>query len=170
MRKLASIKRMAMKVLNCGEGKLWMDPNELESIMAADSYDRVRELIADNVIIKRDDKVNSRANAEKRAEARKKGRHMGKGSRKGTKNARCSKKTIWIKTIRSIRETLKEMKENGELNSDEYHRYRQHAKGNMFKLNKNTMIDQINRKKQEQLRLAELEKQAQAIRMGNKQN
>ena len=165
MRKLASIKRIARNVLNCGKHKLWFDPNEYENIMEADTVQKVRELIEEEAIVKKDDKYNSRAGARARAIAKKKGRHMGLGSRKGTKNARLPKKTIWIKTLRSMRATLKEMKVKGELNSEEYHMYRQQAKGNMFKLNKNTMISHINKKKQEELRMAEIERQAAALKM-----
>ncbi|KAL6121989.1 RpL19 [Nucleospora cyclopteri] len=166
MRKLASVKRMAKNVLNCGRNKLWIDPNEYEKVLAVDTIQGVQELIEEGSISKRPDKINSKAKARKRAEAKRKGRHMGFGSRKGTKNARLPAKTIWIKTIRSMRTVLKEMKVNGELNSEEYHKYRQQAKGNMFKLNKNTMVDHINKKKAEAQRLAELERQAAALKMG----
>ena len=166
MRKLASVQRMAKKVLRCGQSKLWFDPNEYESVLAADSIEKVKNLIEDGTIIKKNDKVNSRANARDRKEAKSKGRHMGNGSRKGTKNARLPKKTIWIKTLRSMRSILRDMKNKGELTSEEYQKYRRQAKGNMFKLNKNTMIEHINRKKQEAIRLAELELQAAALKMG----
>lgn len=159
---------MASRILKCGVNKLWFDPNEHEKILSAVSIQQVKDLIAEDLILKKDDKVNSRAHARKRAEAKNKGRHMGLGSRKGTKNARLPQKDIWIKTIRSMRATLKEMKNKGELTSEEYHMYRQQAKGNMFKLNKNTMVDHIAKKKQEALRLAELEKQAAALKVTQK--
>lgn len=168
MRKLASVQRMAKNVLSCGRNKLWLDPNEHETILAADSIQKVKDLIETGAIVKKNDKVNSKAKALARAEAKRKGRHMGLGSRKGTKNARLSQKTIWVKTIRSMRTTLKDMKEKGELTATEYHMYRMQAKGNMFKLNKNTMVGHIVKKKQEATRLAELEKQAAALRMANK--
>lgn len=165
MRKLASIERMASRIMKCGTNKLWFDPNEYEKIMAAQTIQQVKDLIAEDLILKKDDKVNSRAKAEKRLVAKNKGRHMGAGSKKGTKNARLPQKTIWIKTIRSMRAVLLEMKNKGELSSEDYHMWRQQAKGNQFKLNKNTMIDTIAKKKQEQTRLAELEKQAAALKM-----
>ena len=65
-----------------------------------------------------------------------------------------------------MRSILRDMKNKGELTSEEYQKYRRQAKGNMFKLNKNTMIEHINRKKQEAIRLAELERQAAALKMG----
>ncbi|EED43188.1 LSU ribosomal protein L19E, partial [Enterocytozoon bieneusi H348] len=114
---------MAKKVLRCGQSKLWFDPNEYESVLAADSIEKVKNLIEDGTIIKKNDKVNSRANARDRKEAKSKGRHMGNGSRKGTKNARLPKKTIWIKTLRSMRSILRDMKNKGELTSEEYQKY-----------------------------------------------
>ncbi|CAG2103811.1 unnamed protein product [Medioppia subpectinata] len=169
MRKLASIKRLAKNLLVCGEGKLWIDPNENEKVMAASTYHQVRELIQEGIIVKREDKINSLAKARARALAKSKGRHMGYGSRKGTKNARLSSKVIWMKTIRSMREELKEMKLKGELTSDEYRQYKQQAKGNMFKLNKNNMIEHIYKKKAEAERMAELQRQASALNMSREQ-
>ncbi len=167
MKKFASIRRMSMKILETGQSKIWFNPNEREKIMAADTLQRIRELVDEGVIVKKLDKVNSRANARKREIAKNKGRHMGKGSKKGTKNARLPKKTVWMKTLRSKRSTLKEMKNAGELNSEEYHSYRQMAKGNQFRLNKKVMLTYIEKKKDEQKRLDELRAKAEAMQVRN---
>ncbi|EED41776.1 LSU ribosomal protein L19E, partial [Enterocytozoon bieneusi H348] len=49
---------MAKKVLRCGQSKLWFDPNEYESVLAADSIEKVKNLIEDGTIIKKNDKVS----------------------------------------------------------------------------------------------------------------
>lgn len=168
MRKVASIQRMARKVLRCGRNKLWIDPNEKERVSAVQSYEEVRALITDNVIIRRRDKHNSRAHARKLAEGKKKGRRMGPGRKKGTKEARLSSRTIWMKKIRSMRAALKDLKERGELAGEQYRQYYVQAKGNLFK-NKNVMVDTIMKKRAEAERLKDLGLQAKALKM-NKTN
>lgn len=164
MRKVASVQRMARRLLKCGRNKLWIDPNEKEKVAAVQNYEQVKALVAENVIIKRRDKINSKAHAKKLAEGRAKGRRMGLGKRKGTKEARLSSKTIWMKNIRSMRSALKDLKQKGELAGQEYRQYYVKAKGNLFK-NKNVMIDSIMKKKSEVERLKELGLQAEALKM-----
>lgn len=164
MRKVASVQRMARRLLSCGRNKLWIDPKEKERVAAVQNYEQVKQLVADNIIIRRKDKVNSRAHARKLAEGRAKGRRMGLGKRKGTKEARLSSKTIWMKTIRSMRATLKEMKNKGELVGEEYRKCYVQAKGNLFK-NKNVMVDVINKRKADAARMKELGLQAEALKM-----
>jgi len=156
---------MARRLLTCGRNKLWIDPNEKERVAAAQNYEHVKQLVEDNIIIRRRDKVNSRAHARELAEGRTKGRRMGLGKRKGTKKARLSPKDIWMKNIRSMRATLKELKRNGELAGEEYRMYYVQAKGNLFK-NKNIMMDAIRKRKTEISRLKELGIQAEALKMG----
>jgi large subunit ribosomal protein L19e len=164
MRKVASVQRMARRLLSCGRNKLWIDPNEKERVAAVQNYEQVKQLVEDNIILKRQDKFNSRAHARKLVEGRAKGRRMGLGKRKGTKEARLSSKTIWMKNIRSMRTALKDLKKKGELAGEEYRMYYVQAKGNLFK-NKNVMVDAIMKKKAEVARLRELGLQAEALKM-----
>lgn len=164
MRKVASVQRLARRLLSCGRNKLWIDPNEKERVAAAQNYEHVKQLVADNIIIRRRDKVNSRAHARELAEGRAKGRRMGLGKRKGTKKARLAPKEIWMKNIRSMRKTLKDLKKKGELAGEEYRSYYVQAKGNLFK-NKNIMLDAIMKKKAEVARMKELGMQAEALKM-----
>lgn len=162
MRKVASVQRMARRFLSCGRNKLWIDPKEKERVAAVQNYEQVKQLVADNIIIKRKDKVNSKAHARELAEGRSKGRRMGLGKRKGTKDARLSSKTIWMKNIRSMRATLKSMKAKGELMSEEYRKCYTQAKGNLFK-NKNVMIDTINKRKVKAARTRDVATQTEAL-------
>lgn len=164
MARVPTIRRLASKIFNTGLNKVWLDPNEKEKISAAQTRAQVKALIEENLIIQKPDIHNSRAKARARVIAKKKGRHMGLGKRKGTKNARFAQRDIWIKNIRSMRATLKSMKNAGELVGEEYRHYKQQAKGNLFK-NKNVMVDVILRKKAEAERLKELEQQAAALKI-----
>ncbi|ORD97825.1 hypothetical protein A0H76_263 [Hepatospora eriocheir] len=76
-----------------------------------------------------------------------------------------SDKTIWTKTIRSMRNTLKEMKDEGELSCEEYHDYRMKAKGNFFRRNVAFMKTHIEQEKAKKLRLEELKSQAAALKV-----
>lgn len=164
MRKVASVQRMARRVLKCGRNKLWIDPNEKETVSKVKNYEDVKELVAKNIIIRRRDKVNSKAHARELAEGRAKGRRTGLGRRKGTKEARLSSKDIWIKRIRSMRSCLKKLKEDGYIVGEEYRQYYVQAKGNLFK-NKNIMLAAIEKRKAEIARMKELGLQADSLKV-----
>lgn len=164
MTKLPTIRRLASDILKCGRNKVWFDPNELARLIGASSRMQVRGLIKDGVILKKPDVVHSRWRANKLAEAKKKGRHMGIGKRRGTKNARMPQKSIWIKKIRSLRVSLKELKENSYITLDEYNRYYMQAKGNAFK-SKKIMVDYIEKKRAEKIKIQELAAQTASLKM-----
>jgi large subunit ribosomal protein L19e len=75
-------------VLNCGQRKIWLDPNETQEISSANSRQTIRRLAKDGLIIKKPITIHSRARARALNEARRNGRHRGFGKRKGTKDAR----------------------------------------------------------------------------------
>jgi large subunit ribosomal protein L19e len=81
---LKTQKRLSATVLKCGKKRVWMDPSEVEQIGQANSRTFVRKLIKDGLIMKRKQKVHSRARARKHLEAKRLGRHTGPGKRKGT--------------------------------------------------------------------------------------
>lgn len=65
-------KRLAAKVLKCGKGKIWLDPNEVNEISNANSRQNIRRLVKDGLIIRKPGKVHSRFRARVRLEARRK--------------------------------------------------------------------------------------------------
>ncbi len=162
MARVDFIRRVSSRILKTGLNKVWIDPQENEKVALAKTREDVRKLIDDKVIIKKLDKFNSKAKARKRVADKKKGRHMGLGKRKGTRNARMPDRLIWIKKIRNMRKTLKEMKKDGKLNVEEYRLFKQQAKGNLFK-NKNIMVGVILQKQNEKRREEELENQAKIL-------
>jgi hypothetical protein len=70
-------KRLAASVLDCGKGKVWLDPNEINEISLANSRRNIARLKRDGLIIKKPVVVHSRARVTLRNEAKRKGRHTG---------------------------------------------------------------------------------------------
>ena len=60
---LRSQKRLASSILKCGLKRVWIDPNEVEQIGQANSRIFIRKLVKDGLIMKRKQKVHSRARA-----------------------------------------------------------------------------------------------------------
>lgn len=81
-------KRLAASVLKCGERKVWLDPNEVNEISMANSRQNIRKLVKDGFVIRKPQKIHSRARARRALEAKRKGRHSGYGKRRGTREAR----------------------------------------------------------------------------------
>ncbi|CAM8991552.1 unnamed protein product [Rhodiola kirilowii] len=89
-------KRLAAIVMNCGKGKVWLDPNEVSEISMANSRQNIRKLVKDGFIIRKPTKIHSRSRARRMNIAKMKGRHSGYGKRKGTREARLPTKVLWI--------------------------------------------------------------------------
>ena len=126
-------RRLAAEILKCGEKRVWMDPDELETIAEAVTKEDVRGLIADGLIKRKPVRGTSRARARIRAVQRAKGRRRGHGRRKGRKTARMPRKRRWIIRIRALRKRLKELKESGKLETRTYRTLYRKAKGGEFR-------------------------------------
>ncbi|KAF2317509.1 hypothetical protein GH714_023710 [Hevea brasiliensis] len=103
-------KRLAASILKCGEGKLWLDPNETNEISMANSRMNIRKLIKDGFIIRKPRKIHSRSGSKAAKEAKMRGRHSGNGKRKGTREARLPSKQRWMKKMRVLRRLLRKNK------------------------------------------------------------
>lgn len=106
------IKKMAAELLNCGQGRIWLDPEQNDKIKSVMTKEDVRGLIEEKVIRKIKDNLKSRGRARILQTKRKKGRKRGTGKRKGTKKARSEKKPTWMKKVRSQRKMLKELRKD----------------------------------------------------------
>ena len=126
-------RRLAAEILGCGEERVWMDPNALDEIKEAVTRDDVRMLIKRGLIRKKQKKGTSRVRANYLKEQREKGRRRGPGSRKGKKYARYPRKRRWIKTIRPIRATLRDLRDSGMIDRHTYRKYYRLANGGTFK-------------------------------------
>ena len=78
-------------------------------------------------------KGTSRVRARTRLEQRRKGRQKGQGKRMGTSNARNPRKNRWMRTIRSQRRALKDLRDEEQINKSEYRRYYLKAKGGSYR-------------------------------------
>lgn len=124
MTDLSSQKRMAADILDVGESRVWIDPDRLSDVEGAITKQDIRNLVESGVIQKK----------QKKGVARKgEGGKQGPGSRKGKKGARKSSKDEWKDNIRALRKRLKEMRDEGDINSSQYRKLYDMASGGFFR-------------------------------------
>ena len=129
---LSSQRRMASEILDVGESRVWLDPNEAEEISNAITREDIRNLIEEGIVDKKPEKGVSRGRARDNRNQKSKGRQSGHGSRKGKKGARKSSKEKWKENIRSIREYLRELRDNGDIEKSKYRDLYNMASGGRF--------------------------------------
>jgi len=133
MTDLRNQRRMAAGILKCGKNRVWMDQDRLDEIAKAVTKDDIRILV-NGKAIKAHAIVGISSGRKKYAVKQKeKGRRRGHGNRKGKQQARQPRKEHWIKTIRSIREQLKTLRDEKKISSSVYRKYYMKAKGGEFK-------------------------------------
>jgi len=135
---LRSQKQLAARVMNCGTTRVRIKTEK--EVEEAITREDIRNLIKKGLIWKVQKKGQNRAMARKRLSQKKRGRKKGFGSRKGKAGSRNPKKTRWMKTIRSVRDSLKTLKETGAIESGIYRKLYLRAKGGTFKSRRHLIL------------------------------
>jgi large subunit ribosomal protein L19e len=130
---LKNQRRMAAQILNCGENRVWLDPNRNEDLADAITRADIRTAIESGTIRASPKRGISRGRTRHNLAQRRKGRQRGPGSRKGKAGARTPTKRDWMETIRPIRATLKDLRDNGKITTKVYREFYMKAKGGVFK-------------------------------------
>jgi len=133
MSDLRNQRRMAADILKCGKNRVWMDEDRLDEIAKAVTKADVRVLIKGGAVKAKQKKGISSGRKKYVASQKMKGRRKGQGSRKGAKFARLQRKRRWIKTIRPLREYLKELRDTEQIDRSTYRLYYRKSKGGEFR-------------------------------------
>ena len=126
-------KRIAARLLKCGENRVWINPLYVDQVASAVQTDDIREFIDEGWIKAKPVKGTSRVRARARLEQKRKGRRKGQGTRAGSANARNPRKNRWMRTIRSQRRVLKELRADETIEPSQYRKYYLKAKGGSYR-------------------------------------
>ena len=138
MTNLSSQKKMAAVIMKCGKSRVRIEPSsEVEDALTRED---IRILIRKGLIKKVQKKGSSRAAARKILAQKKRGRRKGMGSRKGSMGARAPKKKRWMKTVKTLRATIRELRDSGRIERSEYRKLYRRVKGGMFRNKKHIML------------------------------
>jgi len=120
---LKNQRRMAAEILDCGENRVWIDPNRAEDLADAITRADIRTAIESGTI-----KALPKAGISKGRT-----RHNAAQRRKGRAGARNPSKRDWIQTIRPIRAELRDLRDTGKISKSVYREFYMKAKGGVFK-------------------------------------
>ena len=126
-------RRIASKLLSCGENRVVFDPEEIKKIEEVLTREDVRTLIKSGAISRRRIKGVSRKRARERHLKQKKGRGRGPGTLRGKKHSRLPKKQAWMARVRAQRKLLKELSTEGNIDGANYRVAYRMIKGGAFK-------------------------------------
>ncbi len=133
MTDLKNQKRMAADVMDVGENRVWIDPEQMERVEEAITRQDIKNLVESGAIQKKDKKGTSKGRSKEKKKQKQKGRQKGQGSRKGSQTARKSSKDQWMEKIRAIRDRLREMRDEEEITQEQYRKLYDMSKGGFFR-------------------------------------
>jgi len=126
-------RKLAAKVLKVGINRVKIDPDSLNDVALAITREDIRRQIDDGAIKKRRVKGTSRGRARAIKAKKKRGQRVGVGSRKGPKYSRLPRKRRWINKIRAQRKFLKQLRDEGYIDTLIYRKLYLQAKGGLFR-------------------------------------
>jgi large subunit ribosomal protein L19e len=130
---LKSQRRLAAKILNVGETRVWVNPERIDDVATAITREDIRKLVHEGVIHAVPEKGVSRARARILHQKKIKGLRRKHGSRKGKKAGRMQTKLTWTKRVRAIRRHLRELRSGKIITKAVYRDLYHMAKGGAFK-------------------------------------
>lgn len=126
-----SQKKIAAELLKCGVSRIRVKASkEVEEALTRND---IKILIKKGQIYKLRKKGSSKAYSKIKQAQRKKGRRKGIGKRKGTANARSPRKREYIKSVRTLRNILKGMRDNNQIKRSDYRTLYLKIKGGSFR-------------------------------------
>ena len=126
-------RRLAAKILKVGVNRVKIDPDSLSDVALAITREDVRRHIDDGNIRKRKVKSISRGRARALHAKKRRGQRMGIGSRKGPKYSRLPKKRQWINRVRAQRKFLRQLRDEGYIDTNTYRTLYLQSKGGLFR-------------------------------------
>jgi len=132
MTNLTSQRRLASRILDVGQNRVWIDPARIEDVEGAITREEVRKLIHEKIIKCLPEKGVSRSRAKSVREKKRKGRRKGPGSRVGSGQAIITKKDAWMLKIRSLRKKLRALKASRVITETTYTQYYRMAGSGRF--------------------------------------
>jgi len=126
-------RKIAAKVLKVGVNRVIIEPDSLSDVALAITREDIRRHIDDGDIRKRKVKGVSRGRARAVAAKKRKGQRIGPGSRKGPKYSRLPSKDRWIAKIRAQRKYLKNLRDEGYIDTLNYRKLYLQSKGSLFR-------------------------------------
>ena len=122
-------KKLASQVMKVGKTRVWIDPDKEKQKEVQQAITRVdiKRLIQKGTIKKKPSKVRMPK------DPRKKKKRKSAGSRKGRANSRLPKKRRWINTVRPLRASLKELREEDKIDNATYRKLYLLVKGGQFR-------------------------------------
>ena len=112
--------------MKVGQTRVVMNPEHLEDIKNAITRADIRKMISHGYIKVKPSKI-------KRPVLSPKKKKRGPGRRKGSAHAKVTKKRKWINTIRPLRRMLKELRDNGTIDSGVYRKTYMLVKSGAFR-------------------------------------
>ncbi|MHA1974963.1 MAG: 50S ribosomal protein L19e, partial [Candidatus Hodarchaeales archaeon] len=126
-------KKIAAKILNVGNKRVWIDPDVEEDLSLALTRADIRKLIADGIIRKKPMKGVSHGRSRFLNRQKQRGQRRGHGSRKGRKGARQPTKNLWIRKVRSQRRYIQGLRDNNLIQPSQYRMLYAKVKGNSYR-------------------------------------